>query len=133
MLLSLDRIPRLHNILASFFTWILLAGYIVFPATFTSLSDNTRLQDHSQDANAIEKKILEGVRNAPLLYVAAVCCGVGCLGCIWLWWKWRKNYVRFAFPPNIDGLHTALQFLGMTLMITLARSGSSTAYSYLLL
>jgi hypothetical protein len=29
MLLGLDTIPRLHNILVSFFTWILLAGFVV--------------------------------------------------------------------------------------------------------
>jgi hypothetical protein len=29
MLLGLDTIPRLHNILSSFFTWILLAGFVV--------------------------------------------------------------------------------------------------------
>jgi cytochrome bd-type quinol oxidase subunit 2 len=95
MLLSLDRIPRLHNILASFFTWVLLAGYIVFPATFTSLRDSAQFQNH-EDANAVEKKILEEVKNAPLMYVAAFCCGVGCFGCIWLWWKWKQNYVGCA-------------------------------------
>jgi hypothetical protein len=30
MLLDLDTIPRLHNIYASFFTWILLAGFVIF-------------------------------------------------------------------------------------------------------
>jgi len=30
MLLAMDTIPRLHNILASFFTWILLAGFVIF-------------------------------------------------------------------------------------------------------
>lgn len=31
MLLHLDKIPRLDNILASVFTWILLAGFLVIP------------------------------------------------------------------------------------------------------
>ena len=39
MLLALDDIPQLHNILAGFFNWILLAGFILFPGTFTSLKN----------------------------------------------------------------------------------------------
>jgi hypothetical protein len=39
MLLALDDIPTLHNILAGFFNWILLAGFILFPGTFTSLKN----------------------------------------------------------------------------------------------
>jgi hypothetical protein len=38
MLLSLDTIPRLHNILASFFGWIILAGFTIFPGTFTGFA-----------------------------------------------------------------------------------------------
>jgi hypothetical protein len=39
MLLALDDIPQLHNIFAGFFNWILLAGFILFPGTFTSLKN----------------------------------------------------------------------------------------------
>jgi hypothetical protein len=39
MLLALDDIPQLHNIYAGFFNWILLAGFILFPGTFTSLKN----------------------------------------------------------------------------------------------
>ncbi|KAJ7197517.1 hypothetical protein B0H12DRAFT_1331448, partial [Mycena haematopus] len=31
MLLAIDEIPSVYNILASFFTWILLAGFVLFP------------------------------------------------------------------------------------------------------
>ena len=96
MLLSLDQIPRLHNILASFFTWILLAGYIVFPATFTSLQNNDEIQSEA-DRNVVEAKILGQVKNAPLLYIASFCCGIGCVGMVWLWWIHRTNYVRFSY------------------------------------
>lgn len=37
MLLALDDIPTLYNLLAGFFTWILLAGFILFPGTFSTL------------------------------------------------------------------------------------------------
>ncbi|KAF9737677.1 hypothetical protein PMIN03_000147 [Paraphaeosphaeria minitans] len=90
MLLELDAVPKLHNILASFSTWILLAGYIVFPATFSKLDD--KALDAKADS-ALKAHALATVRNVPLLYVAAFACGVGAAGCAWLWCKHRGNYV----------------------------------------
>jgi hypothetical protein len=91
MLLGLDTIPRLHNIMASFATWILLAGFIIFPGTFTTIQ---RL-DNSQavQGNAAASSVLDGFKNTPLLVVAGICCGIGAAGMIWLWWTWRTNYV----------------------------------------
>jgi len=37
MLLAMDDIPTTHNLLAAFFNWIYLAGFVLFPGTFTSL------------------------------------------------------------------------------------------------
>jgi hypothetical protein len=105
MLLGLDHVSPLHNILASLSVWILLAGYIVFPATFS------KLQKGDLDAKAntsIEKHALNTVRNVPLLYVAAFACGLGVLGCLWLWWEHRKNYVwvinRIFMPALLNSL-----------------------------
>lgn len=39
MLLALDDISPFFNVLASFFTWILLAGFLLFPGTFASWKD----------------------------------------------------------------------------------------------
>ena len=94
MLLGLDNIPRLHNIFASFFTWILLAGYVVFPATFTSINKNQSL-DEKVDGKDFESRVLATVRNAPLLYIAACCCFVGVSGMLWLWWLHGRNYVGY--------------------------------------
>lgn len=91
MLLSLDTIPRLHNILASFFTWLLLAGFLVFPGTFTSLS--TSISSDPLSANPSVKEIINSVKNIPLLAIAGACCGIGASGMCWLWWKWQGNYV----------------------------------------
>lgn len=105
MLLGLDQVSPLHNILASLFVWILLAGYIVFPATFNSL------QKSSLDAKAdtrLKSEALKTARNLPLLYVAAVACGIGIVGCLWLWWKHRKNYVwvinRIFLPSLLNSV-----------------------------
>jgi hypothetical protein len=61
MLLALDSIPRLHNMLSSFFTWILLAGFVLFPGTFTSLQN-------AQDgiSNEVGKQLLKAVTHVPL-------------------------------------------------------------------
>jgi len=106
MLLDLDTIPRLHNILASFFTWILLAGYITFPGTFTSLSNSTSNPD-VPDSGAAED-VLKNVKNAPLLWIAGFCCGIGAVGMGWLWWRWRRNFVwlinRIFLPGTLNSL-----------------------------
>jgi hypothetical protein len=105
MLLGLDTVSPLHNVLASLFVWILLAGYVVFPATFNSL------QKSSYDAKAntaLKAEALKTARNLPLLYVAAVACGVGIVGCLWLWWKHRGNYVwvvnRIFLPSLLNSV-----------------------------
>ncbi|KAI3391724.1 hypothetical protein diail_6865 [Diaporthe ilicicola] len=116
MLLSLDKIPRLHNILASFFGWILLAGFIVFPGTFTSirdLSDNPELADKSPAA----RDVLSQVQNIPLLVIAAICCGIGAAGLLWLVFRWRSNYVWLLNRIYLPGATNALAGLLSTLVV----------------
>ena len=105
MLLELDHVSPLHNILASAFVWILLAGYIVFPATFNSLQKSSF--DDKADTK-LKAEALATARNLPLLYVAAVACGVGVMGSVWLWWKHRQNYVwvvnRIFLPSLLNSV-----------------------------
>ena len=94
MLLQLDTIPRLHNILASFCTWLLLAGYVVFPGTFTTVEQGgTPVPISSHDIQRVDHAVVDKIRNAPLLWIAGVCCVIGGSGMIWFWWRWRSNYV----------------------------------------
>ena len=58
MLLALDDISPLFNILASFFTWILLAGFLLFPGTFASWQD--------EPAGTPQSDILNVVNNVSL-------------------------------------------------------------------
>lgn len=105
MLLGLDQISPFHNLLASLFVWVLLAGYIVFPATFNSLQKSSL--DEKADT-ALKAQALARARNIPLLYVAAVACGIGVVGCLWLWWKHRSNYVwvinRIFLPSLLNSV-----------------------------
>lgn len=92
MLLGLDSIPRSHNLLASFSTWILLAGFIVVPGTFVSVEDSKTLQKGAKDSK-VEHAVLDTVKHASLMWVAGLCCVVGGVGMVGLWWRWRGNYV----------------------------------------
>ncbi|KAJ6598459.1 hypothetical protein DFH09DRAFT_1258483 [Mycena vulgaris] len=101
MLLALDGIPRLHNILAAFFTWILLAGFVLLPGTFTSLQTAG-----SSAQNEREKAVLRAVQHLSLFVVAFVCSGIGALGMLWLWWRWNRNYIwlnnRIFLPGTLN-------------------------------
>lgn len=107
MLLSLDTIPRLHNILASFFGWLLLAGYVVFPGTFSSLSSSLS-EDSSSVAEAEASRILNSVQNTPLLIIASVACGIAILGLLWLCFLWRRNYVWLLNRIYLPGATNSL-------------------------
>jgi hypothetical protein len=91
MLLHLDNIPRLHNILAAVFTWILLAGFLVIPGTFTSFKNSAAFKDGN--SNAVEGTILHSIANIGLVWVSGAFCVIGAVGCCWLWFLWRENYV----------------------------------------
>ena len=61
MLLQLDKIPKLYNILASMFTWLLLVGYIVLLGTFTSLRNSYTLTDRASKASKVVVKVVQNL------------------------------------------------------------------------
>jgi len=109
MMLALDDIPALHNLAASFFAWILLAGFILFPGTFTSL------QNIGPQTGSIGQELIGKVTQLPLFIVAWVCTGIGVLGMLWLWWRWRKNYLFALNKIFLPGLMNSLAGLLSTL------------------
>ncbi|KIJ62240.1 hypothetical protein HYDPIDRAFT_30509 [Hydnomerulius pinastri MD-312] len=100
MLLALDDIPPLFNLLASFFTWILLAGFVLFPGTFASWKN--------QPAGDTESQILGLIDNIPLYVIAWVCTGIGATGMLWLWWRWQNNYIWVTNRIFVPGLLNSL-------------------------
>lgn len=90
MLLDLDSVPKWHNIVVAISSWFLLAGFVIFPGTFTSIQS---IDDSDAEITGIERWVLHHVKNLPLLVVAGVCCGIGALGMIAFWIRWRRNYV----------------------------------------
>ncbi|KAJ7217392.1 hypothetical protein B0H12DRAFT_1032126 [Mycena haematopus] len=87
--------------MAAFFTWTLLAGFVLLPNTFSSLQNKGERQS-SQHAPAGD------LRACPQIRYRVVCSGIGVLGMLWLWWQWNQNYVwlnnRIFLPGALNSL-----------------------------
>jgi len=77
-----------YTIGAALFSWLILAGYLVLPSTFTSLQSSSTLSG-SKGGQLLQST----VRNVKLLPFAGVLCLIGVAGISRLWYKWRRNYV----------------------------------------
>ncbi|KAL2128123.1 hypothetical protein VTI74DRAFT_9633 [Chaetomium olivicolor] len=115
MLLSLDRIPRLHNILVSVFVWILLAGFVVIPGSFTSRPMRKQEGGASSATNPVvggggsmAEKLALAPANTAAMVVGFVCIVAGTFGAAWLALRWRRNYVwllnKLYLPLILDAL-----------------------------
>lgn len=96
MLLHLDRIPPIYTIIAAGSTWILLASFLIVPGTFTSFKNSDvfkAAQDNEGDKNEIAKTIIDSAANIGLLWLSGALCIIGGFGCLFLWFRWRNNYV----------------------------------------
>ncbi|KAI1370747.1 hypothetical protein F4677DRAFT_437385 [Hypoxylon crocopeplum] len=64
--------PRRYNLSAAVVSWLFLAGFVIFPGTYTSI----------QDLGTTEAgKVLHNViQHTPLLGIAIVCCMLGAIG-----------------------------------------------------
>ena len=62
------------------------------PGTFVSVEDNKMLQADAKSSK-VGHAVLDTVKHASLIWVAGFCCLVGSAGMVWLWWRWRRNYV----------------------------------------
>ncbi|KAH6604855.1 hypothetical protein Trco_006562 [Trichoderma cornu-damae] len=118
MLLQQDDIPVLHNILASVFVWLLLAGFLVFPGTFTSLQKSvaSKGDDDGTLGDQAAKLFVNSIKNIPLLVIAAVMCGVSAVGMLVLTTKHAKNYVWIVNKLFLPGMTNSLAGLVSTLV-----------------
>ena len=84
-----------YFVAASGFSWLLLAGYLVSPASYASLQQT----DVLDDAGDVAKSVFGVVRNIPLLWFASFACLIATIGlaCIsvklWRNCIWVKRYV----------------------------------------
>lgn len=58
MILAIDFIPNWYTLMAAFFTWILLAGFVLFPATFALWA--------TRPTDTAEYEIVSIIKNMPL-------------------------------------------------------------------
>jgi hypothetical protein len=92
MLLDLDYIPWYYNVISSITNWVLLAGYLVIPGTFTSLQKSDLLND-DLSTNETGQAIVASIQNPPILAIACAFLVMGLTGMVWLFWKRRDNYI----------------------------------------
>lgn len=92
MILEADGVAWQDNALASTAHWILLAGYLVIPGTFTSLQKSDKIHNGLAE-NEAGKWILNTIQNPPLLATACVLFVSGLAIMAWLFWEFRRNYI----------------------------------------
>jgi hypothetical protein len=93
-----ESVPSTHSFLALVFVSTLFAGYIILPAAFpqprtkdeyTGCIEYPEYWDCPGDYVDTEPEIIQ----LPLLlYLSALACSTGVLGCLCLWWKYQRNY-----------------------------------------
>ncbi|KAL2825238.1 hypothetical protein BJY01DRAFT_241587 [Aspergillus pseudoustus] len=113
ILLETEQVPVAHNMAASASTWLLLAGYLVFPGTFTSMRES-RWLDGIENLGTSRVLVYRAVYNIPLLGLAAASC----------WW-WRTNLLwpsEQIFLPVL--IHSATSILNTVLNVYAARHGT---------
>ncbi|KAH6869634.1 hypothetical protein B0T10DRAFT_593434 [Thelonectria olida] len=124
MVLEAHETPAFDCLLAAISNWLFLAGFVVFPGAFTSLSHATLLSE-SQTGRAVQDFI---GRNMSLLAVGILCCSVGGAGIGWVSWKFRGNYVWLVDRIFLPGLLNAIvAFLMSLINIYTAQDGDWSA------
>ncbi|KAF2818043.1 hypothetical protein CC86DRAFT_436514 [Ophiobolus disseminans] len=118
MSVQANQVHIVFDICASFSSWLTLAGFIVLPATFTSLKNSDGL-----GGLAGGKEIQEVARNLELLPVAAILCFLGISSSCWLWWRWHKNYIWLVSRIFLLGLFHSLIGLFTTLANVFSAQG----------
>jgi hypothetical protein len=82
------RVPAKFNLLAISFLWILLAGFVVFPATFPSL-----LRSSAVSSSTSGRLVQRTIQSIPLLVLAIMCFVLGMAGIAWLWCTRQREYL----------------------------------------
>jgi len=104
MKMLLKDVSIWHNILAIFFTWIVLAGFLFLPGSFGTL---LKLQIHVKEY----KNVLSAVQNLPLFVVGFSCSAIGGIGMCYLWWCHGTNYAWLVNSIFVPGLLSGISGL----------------------
>lgn len=116
MLLDQDNIAKTHNILAAFFVWLLLASFIVFPGTFTTIKKSIEDSDNGTFPSKAAESIFKSVKNVPLLALAAIMCSISVFGMAFLAFRHMSNYVWILNKLFLPGVANCTAGLISTLI-----------------
>ncbi|KAK0373208.1 hypothetical protein CLIM01_09421 [Colletotrichum limetticola] len=112
MVLDNDRnIGWWWSLLAKVFSWLLLAGYIVFPSTFASLRRSRALESMGVVGYIVSRGL-----NDFLISLASILSGSASIGLAWLWFRLRANYIWVNQQIIIPTLVNSLMGLSSTLL-----------------
>ncbi|UPK92445.1 hypothetical protein LCI18_003380 [Fusarium solani-melongenae] len=120
MIVQAHEVPSAYCILAAVANWLFLAGFVVFPGTFTTISQATALGD-SQAGRIVQ----HAVQNAPLLVVGSLCCFFGGVGIGWIGWSQKHNSIWLSdriFLPSL--LNSVVALLMSLINVYTAQEGS---------
>jgi hypothetical protein len=79
------------NLCANAANWVLLAGYMIIPGTFTFLKKSSGVQETLQ-RNEAGRAVLNTIQNPPLLVIAFLLLFTGSAILGWLWVKFQNVY-----------------------------------------
>jgi hypothetical protein len=80
-----------YKLAAAFLNWLSLAGFVVLPGTFTSLSQ-AELVNESRAGRDMQ----QAVENTPLVALSCLCCSISGAGIGYVIWKCKHNPVWLA-------------------------------------
>lgn len=83
-----ESIGLRYFVLAGFLSWLMLAGLLVSPSTYSSV--RFHVIDQTGD---IARVVVSSLLSIPLLCIALFLCVVATIGLVWLWWKMRRNHI----------------------------------------
>ena len=76
------EVPKIYlgilytNMLANLFTWLILAGFIILPITFSLIRNSRALND----IRKARKAVFSAIQNVPFLWVLGTCFVFGVTG-----------------------------------------------------
>ncbi|EXL39881.1 hypothetical protein FOCG_17548 [Fusarium oxysporum f. sp. radicis-lycopersici 26381] len=111
MVLAAHECPFALRFIAAASNWLLLAGFVVFPGAFTSLSRMKLLSESQAGRNA-----QYFIHNTPLLAIGILCCSIGSAGIGWVSWKCKGNYVWLVDRIFVPGLLNSVVALLMSVV-----------------
>lgn len=88
MIVQMHEEMTRYKLAAAFLNWLSLAGFVVFPGTFTSLG-KTELVFATQAGREVQ----HAVQNTPLIALSGLCCCISGAGIGYIIWKCQHNPV----------------------------------------